>query len=208
MVFNTISNKHVFLLAWKTSHIITLYKEVDKQDNSNYGLLSLLTCVSKVIETLIFSYFFEHVGAEIFTQQHGFTKNKSKITQMSLYLRQIFENLDRSTLATVYLDFEKAFDSLSRETSRENGQYRTSWMSSGPAREPAPEQKTKIEDWVTISTELDAKIVVPQGFVLGFFSFNVFINDLRNCVLSSCFGYADDYKIVGTNPVTLQLGSR
>ena len=54
----------------------------------------------------------------------------------------------------------------------------------------------------TVSDELKVFSGVPQGSILGSLFFLVFINDLPSCVMSKSFGYADDYKIVGDNPLT------
>ena len=57
----------------------------------------------------------------------------------------------------------------------------------------------------SISLELEVKSGVPQGSVLGPLFFIIFINDLPECIMSSCFGYADDYKVIATNTITLQI---
>ena len=41
---------------------------------------------------------------------------------------------------------------------------------------------------------------VLQGVI-----FLVFINDLPKCSMSDSFGHADDFKIVGTNPVAINI---
>ena len=46
---------------------------------------------------------------------------------------------------------------------------------------------------------------VPQGSVLGPKLINLFINNLPERIMSSCYGYADDYKVVDTNSLTLQI---
>ena len=60
----------------------------------------------------------------------------------------------------------------------------------------------------TISGELEVFSGVPQGSILGPLFFLVFINDLPSCVMSATFGYADDYKIVRDNPLTLNIDVR
>ena len=57
----------------------------------------------------------------------------------------------------------------------------------------------------SISSELEVKSGVQKGSVLGPLFFIIFINDLPECIVSSCFGYADDYKVIATNTITLQI---
>ena len=88
--FLSVSLKLVFLTqsqtsigvqpSGKTSNITPHYKDVDKQCISNYCLVSLLACVSKVLESLIFDKLYSAVGSVIRPEQHGFTKQKSTVT--------------------------------------------------------------------------------------------------------------------------------
>ena len=55
------------------------------------------------------------------------------------------------------------------------------------------------------SFELDVQNRVPQGSVLGPLFFVFFINDLPQRVISDCYGYVDDYKVFGTNNITMQI---
>ena len=56
-----------------------------------------------------------------------------------------------------------------------------------------------------MSCELGVQIGEALGSVLGPFIFVLFINDLPQWIMSDCYGYADDYKIVGTNNITMQI---
>ena len=105
-------NKHRFPADWNTSNIFPLYSDRDKQCISSYRLIPLLACVSKVLESLIFDKLFSAVGGVIRPEHHGFTKQKSKVTQMTLNLSTLFNNLNADTLATIYLDLEKTFDKV------------------------------------------------------------------------------------------------
>ena len=67
-------------------------------------------------------------------------------------------------------------------------------------------QTVRLND--TISGELEVFSGVPQGSILRPLLFLVFINDLPSCVMSATFGYAEDYKIVGDNPLTLNIDVR
>ena len=113
LAFNTIANKRAYPIAWKTSEILPFFKDGDKQNVANYRFISLLSCTSKLLETLIFGKLYEVIKDTNAPEQYGFRKNRSSITQMIMYMSEIFDNLVSTTSATMYLDFEKAFDKVS-----------------------------------------------------------------------------------------------
>ena len=206
IVFNIIGKKHVYPSLWKLSILIPIFKDGDKEDISNFRLIELLACLSKILETLIFEKLYVAIGLNICKEQHGFTKCKSTMTQLILYLSEIFEHFESPTLTALYLDFEKAFDKDSHEKLIEKLQNNGI---TGGALEllesylKVEKHRAKVEN--SICSELDVKNGVPQGSVLGPLFFIIFINDLSECILSSCFGYADDYKNIATNTITLQI---
>ena len=115
LVLNTFGDEHNFPIYWKTVSIFPLFKGGDKQSLANYILITVLNCISKILELLIFDKLCEVLCKFIAPQQYGFTKYKSTMTQMVLYLSELFENQDLTQLETLYLDFEKAFDKVCHE---------------------------------------------------------------------------------------------
>ena len=87
---------------------------------------------------------------------------------MVLYLRTLFDNLNANTLATVYLDFEKAFDKVFHGNLTEN-------LNNYCVRRGALElienhlqgRKQRVRIGNSVSSELDVQSGVPQGSVLG-----------------------------------------
>ena len=72
----------------------------------------------KILERIIckrLSLFLEH--NELLTpQQHGFRKGKSTITSIAALLNSMYDNINNSKPTyLVYVDFKKAFDSVSHE---------------------------------------------------------------------------------------------
>ena len=112
-------------------------------------------------------------------------------------MSEIFDNLVSTTLATMYLVFEKAFDKAS------HGKLLKKLTNEGikggvlePIQSYLKGRKQKVKIGLSVSSHLVVQSGVPQGSVLGPLLFILFINDLPKCVMSTCFGNADDYKIV------------
>ena len=57
----------------------------------------------------------------------------------------------------------------------------------------------------SLSSEVEVISGGPQGSVLEPIIFIIFMNDLPNFVISKSFGYAEDYKMVATNSILLQV---
>ena len=106
-------NKRAFLIAWRTSELLPFFKDGDKQNVANYRFISLLSCTSKILETLVFGKILEVIKDIIAPEQYGFRKNRLSITQMITYMSEIFDNLVSTTLATMFSDFENSFDKVS-----------------------------------------------------------------------------------------------
>ena len=163
-------------MYWKTGSIIPLLKDGDNQCIGNYRLITLLNSISKVLETLIFDKLYKALYKVIALQQHGFiynSKYNSTIKQMILYLSELFKKLDLTTLATLYLDVEKAFDKVCHEKLIEK--LRAMGIAGGALtllESYLTERYQKLKIVSTESTALQVLSGVPQGSVLGALFFN------------------------------------
>ena len=93
----------------------------------------------------------------------------------------------------MYLDFEKAFDKVSNGNLLEkltNAGIRGGLLELIESYLRGRMQKVGIGS--SVSIELVVESGVPQKSVLGPLFFILFINDHLKCVMSTCFGYADD----------------
>jgi hypothetical protein len=50
LLFNKSLHHNIFLTDWKLAHVIPFFKAGDKSFPSNYIIVSLLSCVSKLLE--------------------------------------------------------------------------------------------------------------------------------------------------------------
>ena len=175
LVFNTIANKHTNPIASKTSEILPFFKDGNKQKVANHRFISLLSCTSKLLETLIFGKLYEVIEDIIDPEQYGFRKNRSSITQMIMYMSEKFDNLDSTTFATMYLDFGKAFDKVSHGRLLEkltNAGIRGGVLELMESYLKGRKQKVRIGS--SASSELVVQSGFPQGSVLGPLFFHAF----------------------------------
>ena len=106
----------------------------------------------------------------------------------------------------MYLDFGKAFHKVSQGKLVEkltNAGIKGGVLEQIESYLKGRKQKVKIGS--SVSSELVVQSGVPQGSVCGPLFFILSINDLPKCVVSACFGHADDYKIIAKNGITLQI---
>ena len=102
---------------WKKGVIIELPKKGDPGDCNNWRGITLLSLTSKVFSPIILQRMTESVKNILRQEQAGFRKGRS-CTDHIFVLRQILKRShewNRSIYA-VFVDFEKAFDSIYRES--------------------------------------------------------------------------------------------
>ena len=100
---------------WKLANIVPLHKKGSKSSPENYRPISLTSVVSKIMEKLVRDKIMEHMEENnIFTiHQHGFRKGYSCVTQLIDVCDKWSEELDnKNCFDILYLDFQKAFDSV------------------------------------------------------------------------------------------------
>jgi hypothetical protein len=60
---------------WKIAHVIALFKNGDKSLPSNYRPVSLLSCVSKILEKIVYKQIYNHlhINKRLYKFQSGFS---------------------------------------------------------------------------------------------------------------------------------------
>ncbi len=98
---------------WKLANIVPLHKKGNREYVENYRPISLLSVVSKVLESCVLNHLSYHIHSNINSAQYGFVNGKSSTAQLLSILNTIGKNLDEGLQTdVVFMDIAKAFDTV------------------------------------------------------------------------------------------------
>ena len=101
---------------WNKGLIVKIPKKRNLSECDNWRGITLLSIPSKILSRIIYNRIVQEADKLIRKEQAGFRTNRSCVDQINT-LRIICEQCNewRSTLYLLFIDFEKAFDSLNRD---------------------------------------------------------------------------------------------
>ena len=94
-----------------------LFKKGDRKDCGNYRGISLLATVGKILSRVLLNRLSEHISQNVLPEtQCGFRSGRSTM-DMIFCLKQVQEKCieQNMPLYVVFIDFSKAFDTVSRQ---------------------------------------------------------------------------------------------
>ncbi|GAB0207631.1 ubiquitin carboxyl-terminal hydrolase 4 [Grus japonensis] len=101
---------------WKLANVMPIYRKGQKEDLGNYRPVSLTSVLGKAMEQIILSAITWHIqdNQVIRSIQHGFLKGRSCLTILISFYDKVTCLVDEAkAVDVVYLDFRKAFDTVS-----------------------------------------------------------------------------------------------
>ena len=183
-------------LKWKQANVIPIFKKGEKSDVNNYRPVSLLSCVNKIMEKIVFKHVYNYIRDNnlISSHQSGFKPGDSTVNQLSFLYHTFCEALDKKKeVHIVFCDISKAFDRVWHDgllfKLQTFGIYGNllQWFGNYLS-----ERQQRV---IIRGQQSDLGLIkagVPQGSNLGPLLFLIYIDDLTRVTQSKMKLFADD----------------
>ena len=201
VIFNKSLREGRYPAKWKEATVKPIYKgKGSPSDITSYRPISLLPCISKVFEKLMFARIYEHISTHglLNQRQSGYRPGHNTQLQLIYLSDMLYQSLDRGDDFTIiYLDISRYFekiwhDGLLAKCQTEFGITGSNikWLQSYlEGRTQAVQLGQQISQYRRLNAG------VPQGSVLGPLLAIMYLNSLGDITENEMLFFADDSSI-------------
>lgn len=196
-IINSCITESYFPYAWKIAKVKPIPKLSNIKSVEDFRPISILPCMSKLLERVMKDQIQNHVDAKnlLFKHQSGFRNGHSTETAMLKVTHDIAQAIDKKHVtAMVFLDFKKAFDLVSHEKLLVKlfNKFEFSPRACNLIKSYLTDRRQCVIVAGNRSDVVPVTSGTPQGGILSALLFSLYINDLSEVVNSNLHLYADD----------------
>ena len=198
ILFNKSLQSGTFPKSWKEAIVTPVFKNAGSpSDFRQYRPISLLPCLSKILEKLVFSSIYSHLTNNdlLSDRQSGYRTGHSTQLQLTYLTHNIYRHLDEGRDVTaVYLDISKYFDKIWHDGLLYK--CKNEFFISGPLlswlESYLNDRRQRVRVGDAFSTTKNIRAGCPQGSVLGPLLALMYLDGLTDKVTNEILLYADD----------------
>ena len=196
-MFNLSITEGYFPKQLKTAKVTPIFKAGDKTDPGNYRPISVLPCLSKILEKIMYNRLYDYLVKHdiLFKKQFGFQKGHSTEHALLELISEISDSFEQNKYTIgVFIDLSKAFDTVDHDIlisklkrygiTGENLNWFKNYLT----------DRKQCVTYDGLLTETKRIVCgVPQGSILGPLLFLIYVNDLyKTSKLFDIILFADD----------------
>ena len=201
LLFNKSLQLGKFPKIWKEAVVTPIFKNSGSPSNfRQYRPISLLSCLSKILEKLVFSSVYSHITSNnlLSDRQSGYRTGHSTQLQLVYLTHNIYRHLDEGRDVTaIYLDISKYFDKIWHDGLLYK--CKNEFFIAGPLlswlQSYLTDRRQRVRVGDAFSSTKNIKAGCPQGSVLGPLLALMYLDGLRHNVTNEILLYADDTSI-------------
>ena len=200
-LFNKSLRTATFPDIWKIANITPIYKNKGSASNpTNYRPISLLSCLSKILERIVFNNIYEHLTTNglLSDKQSGYRPHHSTQLQLAHLTHNLYKSLDQGqNFTAVYLDITKYFDKIWHagllykcQTDFKITDKVHDWLKSY-----LTDRQHRVRIGNAFSNLQTTNAGCPQGSILGPLLAILYLNGLADKTENTSLFYADDISL-------------
>ena len=202
-LINECLSKGVFPNCLKRALVVPIHKSGPKDSPDNYRPISLLPCISKIFEKVIYKRIINFCISKkvISEKQFGFRKKHSTqhaLIHLTDFLLEKLDNSEKSIV--VFLDLSKAFETVNHQILLDKlYHYGIRGIAYNLLKSYLSNRKQCVKSGNHFSVFMNIECGVPQGSILGPLLFLLYVNDLPLTVDLYSILFADDTCVLSSS---------